>query len=274
MMFWAIPSGNESLRVCGRISFAPRALREGCGECLRSRESPTAFWGRWFPARLITACTTRTVTRQRCLWLAFMVIDRWLTTCCSTMRGMAPGPDDTVAFRLWPPVAIGVPLLAGWVVTQRWGDPVDLGGWRVPLGWLLVVLFAVWNAWSLWLFGRHETGLLPGQATSAMIEEGPYRLSRNPLYVGLLALYLGWRCWQPRSGGSCCSQSRCCSCSGVRSSPRSGSCASGSVRRTTTTRGGCVAGCEPSVMHVLEDDVAKHHAVDRRDDPGRPSHGP
>ncbi len=37
----------------------------------------------------------------------------------------------------------------------------------------------------------HETGLLPGQATHAMIEEGPYRLSRNPLYVGLLALYLG-----------------------------------------------------------------------------------
>ena len=24
-----------------------------------------------------------------------------------------------------------------------------------------------------------------------MIEEGPYRFSRNPLYVGLLALYLG-----------------------------------------------------------------------------------
>jgi protein-S-isoprenylcysteine O-methyltransferase Ste14 len=104
---------------------------------------------------------------------------------------MAHGPEDTVAFRLWPPVAIGVPLLAGWVVTQRWGDPVDLGGWRVPLGCLLVLVFVVWNAWSLWLFGRHETGLLPGQATRAMIEEGPYRLSRNPLYVGLLTLYLG-----------------------------------------------------------------------------------
>jgi protein-S-isoprenylcysteine O-methyltransferase Ste14 len=32
---------------------------------------------------------------------------------------------------------------------------------------------------------------LPGQSTNAMIDEGPYRLSRNPLYVGLLALYLG-----------------------------------------------------------------------------------
>ena len=48
----------------------------------------------------------------------------------------------------------------------------------------------VWNGWSLWLFARHETGLLPGSPTEAMIEEGPYRLSRNPLYVGLLALYL------------------------------------------------------------------------------------
>ncbi len=103
---------------------------------------------------------------------------------------MAPGPEDTVAFRLWPPVAIGAPLLAGWAATLEWGDPFSLGGWRVPLGWALVLFFVAWNGWSLWLFGRHETGLLPGQATNAMIEEGPYRLSRNPLYVGLLALYL------------------------------------------------------------------------------------
>jgi protein-S-isoprenylcysteine O-methyltransferase Ste14 len=99
--------------------------------------------------------------------------------------------EETVAFRLWPPVAIGAPLLAGWLASRLAGDPVDLGGWRVPLGWVLVVFFVVWNGWSLWLFGRHETGLLPGQSTNAMIDEGPYRLSRNPLYVGLLALYLG-----------------------------------------------------------------------------------
>jgi protein-S-isoprenylcysteine O-methyltransferase Ste14 len=60
----------------------------------------------------------------------------------------------------------------------------------VPLGWALLAAFAVWNGWSLWLFARHETGLLPGGATMSLIEEGPYRLSRNPLYVGLLALHL------------------------------------------------------------------------------------
>ena len=106
-------------------------------------------------------------------------------------EGMVHGPEETVAFRIWPPVAIGAPLLVGWLATMLWGDPVTLGGWRVPLGWALVLLFVGWNGWSLWLFRRHETGLLPGQATHTMIEEGPYRLSRNPLYVGLLKLYLG-----------------------------------------------------------------------------------
>lgn len=104
---------------------------------------------------------------------------------------MARGSQDTVGFRLWPPVAVGAPLLAGWLVSARWGDPIELGGWRTPLGWLLVAFFAGWNGWSLWLFARHDTGLLPGQATHSMIEEGPYRVSRNPLYVGMLALYVG-----------------------------------------------------------------------------------
>jgi len=102
-----------------------------------------------------------------------------------------PGAEETVPFRLWPPVAIGAPLLVGWLLTAWLGDPVDLGAWRVAVGWVLVLLFAVWNGWALWLFHRHETGLLPGQAPTAMIEQGPYRLSRNPLYLGLLALYVG-----------------------------------------------------------------------------------
>jgi protein-S-isoprenylcysteine O-methyltransferase Ste14 len=99
--------------------------------------------------------------------------------------------DDAVAFRVWPPVAIGAPLIVGWVITKVSGDPIGLGGWRIPFGWALLLFFVGWSGWSLWLFARHRTGLLPGQPTNAIIEEGPFRVSRNPLYVGLLALYLG-----------------------------------------------------------------------------------
>ncbi|MBZ5740920.1 methyltransferase family protein [Nocardioides mangrovi] len=103
---------------------------------------------------------------------------------------MTSDSGPIVSFRLWPPVAIGLPLVVGWIVTAGWGDPIDLGSWRLPVGCVLLLLFAVWNGWSLWLFARHETGLLPGQETTALMIRGPYRLSRNPLYVGLLALYL------------------------------------------------------------------------------------
>ena len=85
---------------------------------------------------------------------------------------------DIVSFRLWPPIAIGTPLVVG------------LPDARVPVGVALLACFALWNGWSLYLFRRHRTGLLPGQATEEMILEGPYAWSRNPLYLGLLVLYL------------------------------------------------------------------------------------
>ena len=98
---------------------------------------------------------------------------------------------DIVAFRLWPPIAIGLPLVAGLAITWLRGDPFGLPPARVPLGLALVAFVVVWNGWCLLLFRRHRTGLLPGQATQAMILEGPYTRSRNPLYLGLLVLHLG-----------------------------------------------------------------------------------
>src|SRR5512132_3084335 len=40
-------------------------------------------------------------------------------------EGMGHGSGGIVSFRLWPPVAIGAPLFAGWLATLLWGDPVD-----------------------------------------------------------------------------------------------------------------------------------------------------
>ena len=53
-------------------------------------------------------------------------------------------------------------------------------------GWLLVAAFAVWNGWALVTLAQHRTALLPGGATTTVIDSGPFARSRNPLYVGLL----------------------------------------------------------------------------------------
>jgi protein-S-isoprenylcysteine O-methyltransferase Ste14 len=100
--------------------------------------------------------------------------------------------SDAPAYRIWPPVALGVPLLAGVVITATAGDPIALPvALSRAIGVFLIAVFAVWNTWALWLMGRHRTALLPGGSTRTILDRGPFRVSRNPLYLGLIALDAG-----------------------------------------------------------------------------------
>jgi len=100
---------------------------------------------------------------------------------------------DAPAFRIWPPVALGVPLAAGLLLSAATDDPVAVTGSAVRwVGWALVVAFVLWNGWTLAHMATHDTAVLPGGATVLVLQSGPFRLSRNPLYVGLVALDVGW----------------------------------------------------------------------------------
>jgi protein-S-isoprenylcysteine O-methyltransferase Ste14 len=100
-----------------------------------------------------------------------------------------PHPDS-VPFRVWPPVALGAPLTGGVALSVVIGEPVRWPDGHEVVALVLALVFAVWNGWSLFLFHRHATGLLPGQPTTELLHRGPFAVSRNPLYLGLLALYL------------------------------------------------------------------------------------
>ena len=96
---------------------------------------------------------------------------------------------DAPAYRIWPPVALGVPLLAGVTLTAVAGDPFTLAsGVARVVGAALVALFGVWNGWTLTVMAAHRTAVLPGGATRVVLDRGPFRFSRNPLYVGLIVL--------------------------------------------------------------------------------------
>jgi len=45
--------------------------------------------------------------------------------------------------------------------------------------------------WTRLLFLQRGTTILPTRAVSVLVESGPFRLSRNPIYVGLTAIYAG-----------------------------------------------------------------------------------
>ena len=57
-----------------------------------------------------------------------------------------------------------------------------------------MVLFAVGAALAAWawlIFRRARTTRVPGETSTTLVTRGPYRVSRNPMYVGLAVAYLG-----------------------------------------------------------------------------------
>jgi protein-S-isoprenylcysteine O-methyltransferase Ste14 len=58
-------------------------------------------------------------------------------------------------------------------------------------GSALFMLGAVIAGWGLVLFHRARTTTTPGKASNTFVTCGPYRFTRNPMYVGLILAYLG-----------------------------------------------------------------------------------
>ena len=89
-------------------------------------------------------------------------------------------------------MALGVPWLAGVVLSVCLDDPFNLPATaRRVAAAVLLTAFMVWNGWTLAVLASNRTAILPGQATTRLLRTGPFRFSRNPLYVGLIALDLG-----------------------------------------------------------------------------------
>lgn len=50
---------------------------------------------------------------------------------------------------------------------------------------------AVIAGWGLVLFRKARTTTVPGKSSAQLVTSGPYRFTRNPMYVGLTLAYLG-----------------------------------------------------------------------------------
>ena len=50
---------------------------------------------------------------------------------------------------------------------------------------------AFFATWSLLIFHKATTTTTPGEHSKLLVDRGPYRYSRNPMYVSLVLAYLG-----------------------------------------------------------------------------------
>lgn len=75
------------------------------------------------------------------------------------------------------------------------GGPTPLSAW---LGWLLVALGLVLGSWAMFTFVGARTAVIPHRPATGVVQGGPYRFSRNPMYVALGLVYVGLALWLNR----------------------------------------------------------------------------
>ncbi len=99
------------------------------------------------------------------------------------------------ALRLYPPVWFL--LFAGFATVLAWLLPValPLPGFIRLLSPLLAIAGGALALWAAWLFRRHETTAHPYAEASWLVTRGPYRVSRNPMYLGLLLTLIALGLW-------------------------------------------------------------------------------
>jgi protein-S-isoprenylcysteine O-methyltransferase Ste14 len=107
------------------------------------------------------------------------------------MEEDARGPN----VRIPPPLLFALPLLTGFIVQHF--VPVHIVNGAEPariirlVGVAEIAIALGLFGWAVSTFRRLQTPVLPILRARALAEEGPFKLTRNPMYLGFTVLYLG-----------------------------------------------------------------------------------
>src|SRR5262245_6204594 len=96
---------------------------------------------------------------------------------------------DAAQVIIRPPLAWGLAVIAG--LALNWLAPLPLLPADLPAGWLGAMVFVLalaLFAWAIVTITRAGSNVPTNLPTTTIVESGPYRFTRNPIY---LAMFLG-----------------------------------------------------------------------------------
>jgi len=104
-------------------------------------------------------------------------------------------PRPAIPF-VWAVIVLVIQILLPWAIAQigpRFGWPQQTPTWWNLAGLIAVATGLVLYAWCLVFHYRsYRTSVRVGFSPPHLVIAGPYRVSRNPMYVSGLFVWLGW----------------------------------------------------------------------------------
>jgi protein-S-isoprenylcysteine O-methyltransferase Ste14 len=93
----------------------------------------------------------------------------------------------------WPPVIFLAAALAGLQLGQLLPTPWWPDDWRVLVAGLAMIALGLGvDFWAMGCMMRARANILPNRAATALVTHGPFRWSRNPIYLGNTIMVSGF----------------------------------------------------------------------------------
>lgn len=99
---------------------------------------------------------------------------------------------DSPGVRFPPPLLYALAVVGGWLLHGSAPLPIGSGSILTVGAWLLVASWVVLAGMSIGLFRRRDTSMITFRPASTLVTNGPYTLTRNPMYVSLALLTLAF----------------------------------------------------------------------------------
>ena len=82
-------------------------------------------------------------------------------------------------------------FLLAWVLSSIWPWPLPENPWTLFFGWMAIDASVLLMLWTAWLMLWRKTTLNPYGKPQQLLTEGPFRVTRNPIYVADTLFYMG-----------------------------------------------------------------------------------
>ncbi|MEM7469730.1 MAG: isoprenylcysteine carboxylmethyltransferase family protein [Pseudomonadota bacterium] len=89
-----------------------------------------------------------------------------------------------------PPLWLALALVLNWALA-RMVPGFSVGAFATSVSWTLIGAGLFVIGWAAVWFWRRKTTIEPHHDAQVLIVEGPFRFSRNPIYLALLVILLG-----------------------------------------------------------------------------------
>ena len=99
---------------------------------------------------------------------------------------------DTAQVIIRPPLAWGLAVIAG--LALNWLVPLPFLPVDLPAGWLGAMVFILalaLVAWAIVTITRAGSNVPTNLPTTTIVASGPYRFTRNPIYLGMFLGLIG-----------------------------------------------------------------------------------